>query len=283
MSLLLVSLLLHIVVLLLCSKNHRAFNKMSRSLTNVNVLARPCNNTNTVKKKKKMMMMININTTTIVRALSSSSSSMKIFKGGKDEVFLGARENLLNMIETKNEKGIDEALDELKRMYVGDVEKPARSTMLIGKWKLLWSKQPNANVNPFQKMLAAVAKDTNFQIVSDDSVVNDVMLFGDFIRVKAFGDASMVSDVRTNVTINVVELSLFGNVVKRFEIKPTPGKGVGYVEQLYLDEKIRVSVGNKGSLFVHERCKDSNSNNENEDDDDDDNSERKESTSLAIM
>jgi len=32
-----------------------------------------------------------------------------------------------------------------------------------------------------------------------------------------------------------------------------PGEGVGFVEWLYLDQNLRVTRGNKGSLFVHTR------------------------------
>jgi hypothetical protein len=35
------------------------------------------------------------------------------------------------------------------------------------------------------------------------------------------------------------------------EMTPTPGRGAGYVEQIFLDDDMRVSVGNKGSVFVH--------------------------------
>ena len=40
------------------------------------------------------------------------AASMKIFKGGKKEIMLGARENLLHMIETSNESGIESAVED---------------------------------------------------------------------------------------------------------------------------------------------------------------------------
>ena len=40
-------------------------------------------------------------------ALVPKAAAMKIFKGGKKEIMLGARENLLHMIETANESGIE--------------------------------------------------------------------------------------------------------------------------------------------------------------------------------
>ena len=104
-------------------------------------------------------------------------------------------------------------------------------------------------MNPFQKLFAGLAKDTNFQIVEENGarVVNDVEV-AKFLRVKAIARSSAASDVRTNVTIGTVDINLFGKKVKTITLEPSPGKGIGYVEQLYLDDKVRVSVGNKGSI-----------------------------------
>jgi len=211
----------------------------------------------------------------------ASAAKMKIFKGGKEEVMLGARENLLYMIETSNEDGIELAVEELKSLYDGEVERPARSQMLEGKWKLLWSKQTSGKVNPFQKLFAGLAKDTNFQIVEDNGsrVVNDVEV-AKFLRVTAMARSSVASDVRTNVTIDTVDINLFGKKVKTITLEPSPGKGQGYVEQLYLDDKVRVSVGNKGSVFVHERV---GTYDDKRDDDSSNNAEKKEERSLVLV
>ena len=125
---------------------------------------------------------------------SNTNNKLKIFKGGKDEIKLGARENLLYMIETKNDVGVESALEELKTLYDGEVERPAKSRLLEGKWKLLWSKQTSGKVNPFQKLFAGLAKDTNFQIVEENGarVVNDVEV-AKFLRVKAIARSSAAS------------------------------------------------------------------------------------------
>ena len=60
-----------------------------------------------------------------------------------------------------------------------------------------------------------------------------------------------VSDVRTEVSIATIDISLFGTAVKTIEMEPKPGRGAGWVEQLFLDEDMRISAGNKGSVFVH--------------------------------
>lgn len=216
-------------------------------------------------------------------ALVPKAASMKIFKGGKKEIMLGARENLLHMIETSDESGIESAVEELRNLYDGEAEQPAKSRLLEGKWKLLWSKQTSENVNPFQKLLAGLAKDTNFQIVEENGtrVVNDVEV-AKFLRVQAMARSSVASDVRTNVTIDTVDITLFGKKVKTITLEPSPGKGQGYVEQLYLDDKVRVSVGNKGSVFVHERVG-TYTNDDDEDNDSSENATKKEERSLALV
>ena len=190
------------------------------------------------------------------------------------------------MIETKNDVGVESALEELKTLYDGEIERPAKSRLLEGKWKLLWSKQTSGKVNPFQKLFAGLAKDTNFQIVEENGarVVNDVEV-AKFLRVKAIARSSAASDVRTNVTIDTVDINLFGKKVKTITLEPSPGKGIGYVEQLYLDDKVRVSVGNKGSIFVHERVGtyDNGSDSDDENDENDSSNNKKEERSLALV
>ena len=60
-----------------------------------------------------------------------------------------------------------------------------------------------------------------------------------------------VSEVRTEVSIATIDISLFGTKVKTIAMEPKPGRGAGWVEQLYLDDDMRISAGNKGSVFVH--------------------------------
>jgi hypothetical protein len=52
--------------------------------------------------------------------------------------------------------------------------------------------------------------------------------------------------------------------LKTFELKPKPGAGRGWVEQRFLDEEVRISVGNKGSVFVHVKDDEGESTKENE-------------------
>ena len=180
-------------------------------------------------------------------------ASIRIFEGTRREVLLGARENLLGEIERKNEVGaIEGAIQELSKLYDAEEAKPAKSELIRGTWRLVWSKQSGES-NPFQKILADFAKNSNFQIVGADVVINDVQLCKGKLRVKAFAEANVASNARLNVNIKTVDVTMFGQKVKTFELEPQPGKGAGYIDVLYLDEKTRVSVGNKGSIFVHER------------------------------
>jgi hypothetical protein len=50
-----------------------------------------------------------------------------------------------------------------------------------------------------------------------------------------------------------VDVSVGGTRVWGKTLEPKPGRGAGWVEQLYLDDQLRISRGNKGSLFVHSR------------------------------
>lgn len=43
-----------------------------------------------------------------------------------------------------------------------------------------------------------------------------------------------MSDIRTEVRIATVDVSVFGVAVKTIEMEPKPGRGAGWVEQLYL-------------------------------------------------
>jgi hypothetical protein len=87
-------------------------------------------------------------------------------------------------------------------------------------------------------------------------VENVVELFLGGATVRAYAQAQRASAVRTDITINTVDIILFGKTVKTITLKPRPGAGQGWVEQWYLDDVVRVSVGNKGSVFVHVREED---------------------------
>mgnify|MGYP006073235407 CR=1 FL=1 len=62
--------------------------------------------------------------------------------GGSQAVLLGAKENLLACLQAKDDQGVQAAISELIGMT--PTEAPARSAMLQGKWRLVWSKQDDS-------------------------------------------------------------------------------------------------------------------------------------------
>ena len=114
-------------------------------------------------------------------------------------------------------------------------------------WKLLWSAQ-GSTANPLQQRLVSVVN--NWQIISQDGtrLQNRVQLLPG-VRVIAEATAEVASATRTRVVITEVlfELGPF-----KFNLNINTDAD-GYVDWLYLDDSIRITRGNKGSLFVHAR------------------------------
>ena len=175
---------------------------------------------------------------------------VRVFTGGRKEALFGARENMLSLLErgATDDAAIEAAIEELSGM--NPTEAPARDPKLIGTWRLMWSKQAET-ANPFQRAFGALAKD-NFQILNADDTLENLVRLGP-LTVSARAPVKATSDTRVEVSISTIDISLFGNVVKTMRMTPKPGRGAGYVEQLFLDDALRVSRGNKGSVFVHRR------------------------------
>ena len=165
----------------------------------------------------------------------------------KDLKLLGAKENLLDAIERNDAQRIDAAIDECGALYDGERRSPATSRALRGRWRLVHSKQA-ANANPFQILFQGAAK--NYQTFDEDDGVRNAVELG-MLRIEAFATSENAGAVRTNIEIRTVDVSFGGRRLKTFELNPKPGAGRGWVEQRFLDEEVRISVGNKGSVFVH--------------------------------
>ena len=161
---------------------------------------------------------------------------------------LGAKENLLDLCE-RGGGDVREAIEEVSGMYDAEAEAPARSETLLGRWRLVYSEQGDG-ANPFQRLFADAAK--NYQAFDAPSGVRNVVELGP-VTVEAFARSETVSNARTNVVIDKVDVRWGERVLKTFELQPRPGAGSGWVEQRYLDNDVRISVGNKGSVFVHVR------------------------------
>ncbi len=191
----------------------------------------------------------------LVRASSSSSSSgdgasVRAFDPSNARALrvLGAKENLLDLCE-RGGGDVREAIEEVSGMYDAEAEAPARSETLLGRWRLVYSEQGDG-ANPFQRLFADAAK--NYQAFDAPSGVRNVVELGP-VTVEAFARSETVSNARTNVVIDKVDVRWGERVLKTFELQPRPGAGSGWVEQRYLDNDVRISVGNKGSVFVHVR------------------------------
>lgn len=68
------------------------------------------------------------------------------------------------------------------------------------------------------------------------------------VKVRAQATCQPAGDARTDVAIGGGTL-LIGGALR----VPLPVKGTGYVDWLWLDERIRITRGSKGSVFVHVR------------------------------
>jgi hypothetical protein len=175
---------------------------------------------------------------------------VRVFTGSTKEALFGAQQNMLGLLEasTKDDAAIMAAIDELEKL--NPTVAPARHPLVVGKWRLRWSQQQESS-NFFQKLFADIASD-NFQIINQDDTLENLVLIGP-LTVSARAPICAVSDSRTEVRISTVDVSVGSVKVWNKTFEPKLGRGAGWVDQLYLDDELRISRGNKGSLFVHTR------------------------------
>ena len=102
------------------------------------------------------------------------AARVRIFKGGSAEVRFGAKQNMLGCLERADDAGVAAAIDELSGM--NPTEAPARSPALLGKWRLVWSKQATS-ANPFQRAFGKAAK-KNYQIVKPGGELENLVELG---------------------------------------------------------------------------------------------------------
>lgn len=84
------------------------------------------------------------------------------------------------------------------------VAAPARSQLAQGSWRLRWSQQA-ADANPLQKALAGNVR--NGQIIGDGRLDN-VVSFAPMVTLRATAACRAMSDTRTGVNIDGVQLEL---------------------------------------------------------------------------
>ena len=144
---------------------------------------------------------------------------------------------------------IESLVDEVLRTEsFGRVRSPAYSPLATGGWKLVWTKQ-GSTANALQQRLTKVVQ--NWQIISPDgSVLQNRVDLLPGVQIIAEASAKPASSTRTTVIISRVIFAL-GPLLK-FTL-PVETDSDGFIDWLYLDSKLRITKGNKGSIFVHIR------------------------------
>jgi hypothetical protein len=82
----------------------------------------------------------------------------------------------------------------------------------------------------------------------EDTALENTVDFG-LAKVRAPATCKPIKDTRTQVIID----SLFAEVLGLRIPIPISRDGAGYVDWLYVDDRLRISKGNRGSTFVHVR------------------------------
>lgn len=176
----------------------------------------------------------------------SPSGELRISRGNKGTTFVlqrdpAPRELLLRAIKAKGD--VEQAIEDLAAQ--NPTQAPAKADALFGRWRLVWTSQ-SSNASALQKFSVNFTR--NWQVLEKQPPrLENVVEFLPGVRLRAEADCVTSSNVRTNVAINSGQLELGPLKI------PLGIKGEGYVEQLYLDNKLRISRGDKGSLFVHVR------------------------------
>ena len=183
----------------------------------------------------------------------SKDGSFRLSRGNKGTLFIlvkedGAKEKLLKASALqKNQESIESLVNELLDSEQG-VSRPAYAQQARGAWRLVWTQQ-GETANPLQQKLVQVVR--NWQIISSDGTTlqNRVDLIPGLVKVIAQATAKPASATRTRVVISDVLLQI-GPLKFNLNIRTDAD---GYVDWLYLDDTIRVTRGNKGSIFFHIR------------------------------
>lgn len=182
----------------------------------------------------------------------SSDGSFRLSRGNKGTLFVlkkedGAKELLMRSLAGPGAGGDLQALVDRVVAEETGLRDPAKARAARGGWKLVWSAQ-GETANPLQQRLVNVVN--NWQIISSDGtrLQNRVELLPG-VRVTAEASAEVASATRTRVVISDVLLEL-----GPFKINLNVNTDAdGYVDWLYLDDDVRITRGNKGSVFLHVR------------------------------
>jgi len=188
----------------------------------------------------------------------NQDGDFRISRGNKGTLFVlvkdaSPKERLLRLLNQKGRGRDDAAILAAAEALITEGSprqgrSPAKNNPLAaGKWRLRWTQQ-GKTANPLQKALAD--KVGNWQIISGDGseLENRVALLPK-LTVRAMAVCEPDSNTRTGVDIEKVLLEI-GLWKVPLDVK-TDGRG--FIDWLYLDEDVRITKGNKGSLFIHTR------------------------------
>ncbi|KAH7366557.1 hypothetical protein KP509_18G084800 [Ceratopteris richardii] len=175
----------------------------------------------------------------------SPSGNIRISKGNKGTTFvlqkqISKRQQLLQAVSSGVgvEKIVEKLIDE------NPTKNPADLQHLAGKWRLIWSSQ-GADANWLQKSTIGFP---NWQIVeAETGRLQNVVQFFPGLKLRARARSQATSLQRRDVNIEGASLEVGSLSV------PLKIMGAGFTEVLYLDKKIRITRGDRGSTFIHIR------------------------------
>jgi len=182
---------------------------------------------------------------------------LRLSRGNKGSLFVlqrPAKEQLSVAIAAADDDRVLDLCEELEAQ--NPTPQPARSPLAAGTWRLIFTVQ-SASASALQKWGTKQAR--AFQIINTDGSVRNRVELG-FVQLTARGECEPESDTRTSVAIQEAGLVLGEGALDKPIFLRFPGRtstqtpgAPGWIDWLYLDEDLRITRGNKGSLFIHRR------------------------------
>lgn len=167
-----------------------------------------------------------------------------IFKKGKDANTI--KEELLDAIASLD-RGADatpedqQRIDQIARQLeaVNPTKQPLKSSLLDGKWELIYTTSQSILQTKRPKFLRSV---TNYQAINADTLRAQNMESGPFFN-QVTADLTPLNAKKVAVKFDTFKI---GGLIP---VK-APDTARGELEITYLDEELRVSRGDKGNLFI---------------------------------
>eukprot|EP00898_Chlorokybus_atmophyticus_P000126 jgi/Chlat1/1113/Chrsp110S01594 len=192
-------------------------------------------------------------TLTAARTLLGRRNNNSAAPGGRSR--LEVRQQLLDLIQDNSKPPQDEVETVAQELItLNPTKKPARSKQLLGNWRLLYSSE-SSDFNTLRSRLPF--KVSSRQVLgpeAGDGRVENIAEFGSNVRLRLGAGCDIISDDTCQIGPPFKIALEFGDKLKL----PVglPGSDQNFVEQLYIDDQIRLSRSsgkNGGGLFVHER------------------------------